>query len=288
MGIKHYIDSLRRGLRRPEVRKHPIQAISRRIGWRYYWKHSSQPMVLEPWWRGLKICLPHTSNASLLYYRTHSDPNLTSLLGTLLFPGMTFLDVGAHIGEYTLVGAHMVGSSGRVCAVEPLPPCANTVRKNAEINGMKHVQVYDGALCDYSGKIGFMSDSERSAGWIAKTDGETAFESPCWTLDDFLPHAGIERVDVIKLDAGGNELGALRGARKTLQHGILVMKLYSPAVIQERFGYHPGESVKLLLEMGLSLKLMANGNSFPIFGPDDLAPHFDGLDYSHLLLATRV
>lgn len=290
MGIIKQVDRIRRGLRRPEVRLHPIRAISRRLSWRWHWRKSTEPIHIPNWWRNLKISLPHTSNASLLYYRTHSDPSLVWLLQTLLYPRMTFLDVGAHIGEFTLIGAQMVGSEGRAIAVEPLPPCAEAVRRNATMNGMDQVRVYDGALCGYSGKIGFQSDSERSFGWIAAQPRQVAFEAPCWTLDDFLPFAGIAKADVVKLDAGGNELAVLRGGVKTLgdgKVGTLIMKLYHPNITRERFGYGSDESIALLREQGYQLKLVVREDVFPIQRREDMNAHFDPLVYCHLLVATK-
>jgi len=291
VGIKQQFDSIRRGLRRPEVRQHPIQAITRRVSWRWHWQRSpGAPILLDNWWHDLKIALPHTSNASLLYYRTHSDPSLVWLLQTLLYPRMTFLDVGAHIGEFTLIGAQMVGNEGKAIAVEPLPPCAETIRRNAAMNGMAQVSVYDGALCSYTGKIGFQSDSERSSGWIAAQPRQAAFEAPCWTLDDFLQLAKIAKVDVIKLDASGNELAVLRSGARALgdgRIGVLVMKLYHPNVTRERFGYDSHESIGLLREWGFQLKLIVREDAFPIFHPKDMDVHFDPLVYSHLLMATK-
>ncbi len=238
----------------------------------------------------MKIALPHTGNASLLYYRTHSDSALVRLLQTLIYPGMTFLDVGAHIGEFTLIGAHMAGSEGRAVAIEPLPPCAEAIRRNAAMNGLNQVVVYNGAVTDYTGKIGFQSDPQRSAGWISAQPEQVAFESPCWTLDDFLPLAGIARADVVKLDAGGNELGALRGGDQSFRNdkiGLLVMKLYHPDVTKERFNYDSHESVRLLREWGYQLKLVVRESAFPIHKPEDMNEHFDALIYTHLLIATR-
>ena len=238
----------------------------------------------------MKIALPRTSNASLLYYRTHSDPSLVWLLQTLLYPGMTFLDVGAHIGEFTLIGAQMVGSEGKAIAVEPLPPCAETIRHNAALKYLNQVVVHSGAMCDYTGKIGFQSDTERSAGWISARPEQAAFEAPCWTLDDFLPTAGVPRVDVLKLDAGGNELAVLRGGDRSLgdgKVGVLVMKLYHSNVTRERFGYDCAESVRLLRDWGFQLKLVVREDAFPISRPEDVANHFDPLTYCHLLMATK-
>lgn len=291
LGITKGFDSLRRGLRRPEVRQHPIQAISRRLLWRWHWKHSpAAPILLHNWWRDMKIALPHTSNASLLYYRTHSDPSLMWLLQTLLYPRMTFLDVGAHIGEFTLIGAQMVGSQGKAIAIEPLPPCAEAIRRNASMNSLNQVKVYDGALSDYSGKIGFQSDSEQSSGWISTEPERVTFEATCWTLDDFFSSAGIAKADVVKLDAGGNELAVLRGGAKVLGNGkvgVLVMKLYHPKVTRDRFGYESQASLELLSDWGFQLKLIVRQDAIPIFRPTDMNDYFDPLVYCHLLVATK-
>jgi len=288
--VQRYIDSLRRGWRRPEVRRHPLQAISKRLVWRWHWKRSpGVPIVLESWWRDLRIALPQTNNASLLFYRSHSDPTLLWLLQALLSPRMTFLDVGAHIGEFTLVGAKMVGGDGKVLAVEPLPPCAEAIRHNAALNGMAQVRVCEGALSDRSGKIGFMSDPERSGGWIARSASQVTFEAQCWSLDDLLSHVGITSVNLAKIDASGNELAVLRGAGKTLPAGrvrTLVMKLYNPDVVRERFGHDAHESLALLQQWGFQLKLVVRQEAFPVFRAEEVDCHFDRLVYSHLLVAT--
>ena len=44
----------------------------------------------------------------------------------LLTPGMTVMDVGANVGQFTLVAARRVGPSGRVHAFEPTPHLATT------------------------------------------------------------------------------------------------------------------------------------------------------------------
>jgi hypothetical protein len=65
-------------------------------------------------------------------------PPVNGVLDAYLAPGGTFVDVGANIGYFTLVGSLLVGDRGTVIAVEPstrdlrklthhltLNPCAN-------------------------------------------------------------------------------------------------------------------------------------------------------------------
>ena len=190
--VSDILDSIRRGLRRPEVRRHPIQAITRRLAWRWHWKRQPDtPIVLKDWWRGLSIVLPHTSNSSLVFYRRHSDEGMVWLLQVLLSPGMTFLDIGAHIGEFTLVGAEMVGAGGKAVAVEPLPPCAETIRKNAALNRMNQVAVFTGALYDRDLGAAFASMD------VFVHTGE--HETFCQTIQEALASG----VPVIAPDKGG-------------------------------------------------------------------------------------
>ena len=49
------------------------------------------------------------------------EPLETLLVQSTLRPGMTFVDVGANWGYFTLVASHLVGSSGLVVSLEPDP-----------------------------------------------------------------------------------------------------------------------------------------------------------------------
>ncbi len=55
------------------------------------------------------------------------------------------MDIGAHIGYMTIIGAHIAGRSGTVRAIEPVPANADATRRNARINGFAHVRVVEAA-----------------------------------------------------------------------------------------------------------------------------------------------
>ena len=114
---------LRRGrrlLRQSDAGRPPLRSITRRLSWRLHWMLSSKPLVLSDWWSDLVISLPHSGSAAHVFYeRGPTEPDLAAALVERLRPGGVFVDVGAHIGLYSLIAARLVGSPGRVFAIEP-------------------------------------------------------------------------------------------------------------------------------------------------------------------------
>ena len=63
----------------------------------------------------------------------------------------TFIDVGAHIGRYTLIGAAILGNRGKVLAFEPNPDVLMVLQHNIRINGFTNVECYGVALGSKNG-----------------------------------------------------------------------------------------------------------------------------------------
>ena len=68
-----------------------------------------------------------------------------------LRPGDAFLDVGAHVGYFTLPAAKAVGPGGQVIAIEPSPDSVSLLRANAELNGLGWITVFEVAASDHNG-----------------------------------------------------------------------------------------------------------------------------------------
>jgi len=137
----------------------------------------------------------------------------------LLKPGSTFVDIGANVGDYTLLAASLVGNAGRVLSFEPEPRNRGWLQQSIDLNGYKNIDVFPVALSDgegeaslYLGEIAgyhtlIPGHPERQAGTITvKTR----------TLDSYLHELGREHVDMMKIDVEGAEMQVLRGARTTL------------------------------------------------------------------------
>lgn len=136
----------------------------------------------------------------------------------LLAPGRVVLDVGANVGYYSLTAAARVGASGRVIAFEPGPTVARRLRENAELNGLANLTVVQAAVADAPGTHRFQlaEDSEGSSLYEGAADAVGTVEVAVTTLDREVSERGLTRVDLVKIDAEGAEVGVLRGARRLL------------------------------------------------------------------------
>lgn len=166
-------------------------------------------------------------------YELSVQEALAAHLGT----GDVVLDVGANVGFFAVVCAHLVGPIGRVVAFEPVPANAAAVRRNAWLNGLSGLEVVLTAVGDRCGKATLVL--ARHAGGAALSDcdrppdacGEC--EVPLTTLDDWLRREGARLpgpVKLVKIDVEGAELAVLHGARALLERvkPLLLIELDDP------------------------------------------------------------
>ena len=138
---------------------------------------------------------------------------------TLLKPGDVAIDAGAHTGRHTVPIAQMVVPGGKVFAFEPLPIARAQLERIVAGNSAVVLQPF--ALADREGEDEFVVAVDMPAYSGLKTrvyDGPTRVERirvDVRTLDGLFAHA--DRLDYIKIDAEGGELGILRGATALLE-----------------------------------------------------------------------
>src|SRR5712691_1786540 len=69
-----------------------------------------------------------------------------------LSPGDLFVDVGAHVGYFSLPAARRVGPSGRVIAIEPTPTSVEVLERNRSLNSSYWIEVIAAAASDRDGR----------------------------------------------------------------------------------------------------------------------------------------
>lgn len=138
------------------------------------------------------------------------QPLLTRLLPKLAKPGDFIVDVGAHIGYFTIQFAELVGDTGRVFAYEPYRHSYKTLRRNlAKYRNTITAQAAVGSeahsvaklfLSDHTGDNRLFDDNHRR--WVAVQ---------AVRLDDQLAY--LDKIDLLKIDVQGWEGYVLQGAK---------------------------------------------------------------------------
>jgi FkbM family methyltransferase len=200
-------------------------------------------------------------NRAMFLYGTF-EISETRLVQSLLHPGMTFLDVGANIGYYTLIAARLVGATGMVHSFEPSDAMRSKLEANIRRNGFVNVTVHPEALAQTTGEVEFFaSQSSANQGISSILPGEgraAAHKVPSVSLDDFQARLAGRRVDLIKMDIEGAELLAIEGGRLTFSHQDappLIFEARDPGPIADTLG-SLGYQIRRLhytLEEGLQL-----------------------------------
>jgi FkbM family methyltransferase len=136
---------------------------------------------------------------------------------SFLKPGMTVLDIGANVGYYTALAARMVGTDGRVFAVEPYSP--NFIRLDGWIrnNHVGQARAFNFALGGAPARAQmFSAFADTDAPVLVAHDQPGVGTVEVRTLDSCLDEWKLDRVDFLKLDVDGSETAVLAGACDTL------------------------------------------------------------------------
>jgi FkbM family methyltransferase len=198
-------------------------------------------------------------------YETH----VTAAIRNLLEPGNVFVDVGANIGYFTNLAAHLVGPSGQVVAVEALDKNAQLIFKSLERNGFDNACVNVCAASDRNGRLSIRSDSGTSNGQ-AMAAGAGDFFAQSRLLDDLA--ANLPRIDLVKLDIEGFEPLAWRGFRKMLaKHRPNVLTEFHPYCMRKFVGVEPEEYLNELFAYSGDVRVLnVDGTMIRTGSPDDV------------------
>jgi len=132
--------------------------------------------------------------------------------------GYVVLDVGAHTGLHLEQFLELIGPSGRAIGFEPIPALAEALV--SRYRDRSNVDIRNVALADKPDRCGFlilhkaigMSGFRQRAG-----SGDQGAEEILVEVDTLDRQAtGLSRLDYIKIDIEGAEIGCLRGARQTV------------------------------------------------------------------------
>ena len=191
------------------------------------------------------------------------EPDTVAFIREALRPGMTFVDVGANVGQYSLIASERVGPTGRVHAFEPHPTMFEVLRRNLDRNGCTNVVVQSAAVGAADGVAVLAIGRTSNYGATSLATGSFGGKDvlvPMVSLDSYCAQCAIERIDVMKIDIEGAELPALEGARAMLRASKdLVIVIEVSEVLPIRLGLPPTGVLDFLRDMGFCFYRFADG-----------------------------
>ena len=184
------------------------------------------PAATMTFWRGrFEAILPEAVSTHIWRYGFFEEDVCLFLL-RVLQPGMVFLDIGAHLGFFTLLGSELVGQHGKVVAFEPMPGTFAQLVRNVSLNGrLSNTVTVNSAAYSTNANLTFLDYGLIDAGLDSAFGPRNHTDSipgaqevivDARRLDDVISTLQIPRVDVIKIDAESSEMHVLRGAEATI------------------------------------------------------------------------
>src|SRR6185369_16503829 len=177
------------------------------------------------------------------------EPHVTAFLKEHLQEGMTFVDVGANIGFFTLTAARKVGKSGKVIAVECNPRNCELIYLSLHRNGFDEVTVYPFAVGETQKLVSLSWGFSNGFVTELADDEDDALIVPAVTLDSLLQNE--TRVDVIKMDIEGSEAKAWQGMQETIakHHPVFLMEFF-PTLLERVSGVRSDHFLESIFACG--------------------------------------
>jgi FkbM family methyltransferase len=200
------------------------------------------------------------------------------LLLDLMKPGDTVLDLGGHVGTFSLAATAL---GCRVACIEAAPENAALLRASVARNAFDRMHVIQAVATDHEGTVRFLPNGP----WGTVSNTAVA-HSPALiygtehvpvtvralTIDGLLGELGWDRVDFIKSDIEGSEVAAIRGMAQLLARADAPMLLYeSNGHALHFFGETPGRLHTSLQRLGYTSYQLEPGRLVPIH-PGELQP----------------
>lgn len=198
------------------------------------------------WW------LPASRGKVLRILNGTYEREQTRLFQEHIRPGATVLDVGAHVGYYTLLSAVLAGPRGRVHAFEPNPQNAAFLRRHVRLNRLGNVTVEQAAVSDRAGTARFDFGTGSGTGHLADAG---ALEVRTVRLDDYCAQHGLAPT-VVKIDVEGAEMSVLAGGRETLarHRPVIFLSTHGAEVHAASLGFLRGLGYQLRPILGGDLQ----------------------------------
>ena len=186
----------------------------------------------------VKIILDY-SKTSQKYIGSHLEKGIAyegelfALILRKLKRGDTFIDIGAHVGFFSMIAAKLVGDGGEVYSFEMNPDNYSMLVMNSGLNNFRNIRPHNWAISNDSGPVQFWVNQDNDGGHSLWDCGRHSFNeksrlspqkmvSYSIALDHY---DSFNKIHFIKMDVEGAEVLALNGMIDLLKKNLPIVAL---------------------------------------------------------------
>lgn len=200
---------------------------------------------------GLFYCRKGTNDIHILCEAY--ELKVTKYLETI--KGGLFIDIGSHVGRYTIIAGRQMGSRGKVLSIEPEPRNFAALERNLQLNHLTNVVALNVACWSSNQQLKLFIapyDCSSHSSVIARQEQYTMVEG--LRLDDILRDLGWHAVNITKIDVEGATAEVLAGSEETLGSND------QPQIIFEASATELEKCREILERHGYNVRPMAHPN----------------------------
>jgi FkbM family methyltransferase len=188
--------------------------------------------------------------------------------------GMTVFDIGANIGELSLLFSRFVGVNGQVHAFEASSSTFNKLTTICQSAQKNQIILNHKAIGDQEGIVKLYVYDDEYSGWNSlanrpleqygiNTKYKSIEEIESITIDKYCQENNIDKIDLLKIDVEGAEYQVLLGAKEMLKQHQIRCCVFEFGATTFDMGNDPKTIIKFLDIMGYHVRNIVNGD--PIF-----------------------
>jgi len=165
-----------------------------------------------------------------------NDLFLTGVPEYRIKPNHIIIDIGAHIGCFSLLAASKA-PKGKIYSFEPSAETCQLLKKNVQANNVTNIKIFGLALAGKNGTALLYHDTVRG-NWghsITKVLSAESETVTCITLENFIESENIPFIDFIKFNCEGAEFGILLNTSSPVLERIKCMLILYHGYLEETF-----------------------------------------------------
>lgn len=189
---------------------------------------------------------------------------LTRFFIRSLRPDSVILDVGAYIGQYTLLAAKYA-PKGQVIAFEPHPESFARLTAHLARNNLENVLALQKAVGQQAGYAPLHLSEQAFDSQIMSQQSNETIEVEMTTLDEITHGLELQNLDLVKIDVEGAEGAILRGAEQVLSRLRPLLIVEIDRSREKSWGDAPESVLGHLRQLGYTLYFLEGWDIKPLF-----------------------